>query len=210
MAENYSDEGIATRLGRGDEESWAHVVDVVLPKVREALRRRCGGGAPWCEGEAAVSSACRTIYRRLKEGPGFTGLASWNDLEGLLVTIARNKFVTMLRKSAREAEAMLSPRVVDVEGRAALDPIAPLLTAEVVAAMSALLDDLRSPWEQFVFRGKLDGLQESEIAARWAEEHGGARTRYMVRETWRQIRDRIRRQHADLIEDFESAGPVGK
>jgi len=199
MNEDFSDEGIASRLGRGDEESWAYVVDVVLPKVREALRRRCGGGAPWCEGEAAVSSACRTIYRRLKEEPGLTSLASWNDLEGLLVTIARNKFVSMLRKSAREAEALAFPRSLAIEGQSGHDPIAPLVTNEVIAAVSRLLDDLRSPWEQFVFRGKLDGLQESEIAERWAEDHAGAKTRYMVRETWRQIRDRLRHRHADVI-----------
>ena len=47
--------------------------------VRAAIRGRCGPGKPWLSDEDAVHSACRTTFRRLKEGLIDEGLDDWDD-----------------------------------------------------------------------------------------------------------------------------------
>ena len=68
MANDPADESLRSRLLRGDEDAWAVVYEEIVPRVRATIRGRCGPGKPWMGAEDAVHSACRTTFRRLKEG----------------------------------------------------------------------------------------------------------------------------------------------
>ena len=68
MPEIPSDESLRSRLLRGDESAWAVVYAEIVPKAVAKIRGRFGPGERWMSAEEAVASACRTTYRRLKEG----------------------------------------------------------------------------------------------------------------------------------------------
>ena len=114
MADDPEDESLRSRLLRGDETAWAVVDAEVIPRAVAKIRGRFGPGERWMSAEEAVASACRTTFRRLKEGLLASGLESYDDVLSLLTLVARNKFIDGLRKVG--AEARWRPRPGPIRG----------------------------------------------------------------------------------------------
>jgi DNA-directed RNA polymerase specialized sigma24 family protein len=206
MAKDPADESLRSQLLRGDEAAWAVVDAVIIPRAVAKIRGRFGPGERWMSAEEAVASACRTTFRRLKEGLLAGGLESYEDVLNLLTLVARNKLIDGLRKAGAEARWEASARAEQVRAEDARQ--SPVLRELCWAEASLRMDEclakldaaLAGDTERLVFRGKLEGLSEREIAERVEAELGGRMTVFMVREHWRAIRGRSRRlipQHLD-------------
>src|SRR3954468_12673210 len=115
MANDPASEPLRSRLLRGDEDAWAVVYEQIVPKVRAAIQGRCGPGKPWMGAEDAVHSACRTTFRRLKQGLLADGLDDWDDVLRLLLAVTYNKIVDTLRKAESEARWQAAARA-EAEG----------------------------------------------------------------------------------------------
>src|SRR3954451_1277024 len=102
MPDGSSDGSLRSRLLRGDEPAWAVVYEEIAPRAVAKIRGRFGPGERWMSAEEAVASACRTTFRRLKEGLMADGLEGYDDLLHLLILVARNKFIDGLRKAGAE------------------------------------------------------------------------------------------------------------
>jgi DNA-directed RNA polymerase specialized sigma24 family protein len=208
MADDPADESLRSRLLRGDDAAWAVVYAEVVPKAVAKIRARFGPGERWISAEEAVASACRTTFRRLKEGLLASGLECYDDVLNLLTLVARNKLIDGLRKAGAEARWAATARAAAEQGRAEDARQSPVLSAlcwaeashQMDACLAKLDAALAGETERLVFRGKLDGLTEREIAERVEAEHGGRMTVFMVREHWRAVRARFRRlipEHLD-------------
>ena len=208
MADDPADESLRSRLLRGDEAAWAVVAAEIIPGAVAKIRGRFGPGERWMSAEEAVASACRTTFRRLKEGLLASGLECYDDMLNLLTLVARNKLIDGLRKAGAEARWEVAARAEAEQVRAGNARQSPVLRelcwAEASRQMDVCLERLDAALagdtEQLIFRGKLDGLTEREIAERVEAELGRRMTVFMVREHWRAIRARFRRlipEHLD-------------
>jgi DNA-directed RNA polymerase specialized sigma24 family protein len=199
------DASLRSRLAEGDEAAWAVVYADLVPRAVAKIRGRFGPASRWMTAEEAVASACRTTYRRLKEGLLAEGPRSYDDLLNLLLLIARNKFIDGLRRSEAEGKwaAARADRAADAAGGSPV--VAELLLAEADGRMDECLRRLAAAVaegpETVIFRGKLDGLSEREIAAKVEAELGGRMTAFMVREHWRAIRARFRRLLPEYLDE---------
>lgn len=214
MSNDPAGESLRSRLLRGDEDAWAVVYDEIVPKVRATIRGRYGPGKPWMAADDAVNSACRTTFRRLKEGLLVDGLNDWDDLLRLLLAVARNKIVDVLRRAESEARWQAAARA-EVEAGGDGTPesrtvLVGLIAAEAeresAASWAKVVASLANDAERLVFQGKLDGLTEQEIADAVEARFGGRMTRFIVREDWRAIRARLRRAFPDLLGEPETDG----
>jgi DNA-directed RNA polymerase specialized sigma24 family protein len=212
MANDPACESLRSRLLRGDEDAWAVVYEEIVPKVRAAIRGRCGPGKPWMGAEDAVHSACRTTFRRLKAGLLADGLNDWDDVLRLLLAVAHNKIVDALRRAEPEARWQAATRVeAEGSGGPGGSPVlVELIAAEAerasVASWEKVVASLANDTERLVFQGKLDGLTEQEIAEAVEARFGGRMTRFIVREDWRAIRARLRRTFPGLLGVPETDG----
>jgi len=206
MADDPADESLRSRLLRGDEAAWAVVYAEVVPRAVAKIRGRFGPGERWMSAEEAVASACRTTFRRLKDGLMANGLRSYDDVLDLLILVARNKFIDGLRKAGAEAKWQATAQA-EVEGAHVEDGMeSPVLKELFLAEADRQMDEslarldaaLADDTERLVFRGKLDGQTEREIAERVEAALGGRMTVFMVREHWRAIRARARRIFPEL------------
>src|SRR3982751_5253403 len=102
MAVDPSDESLRSKLLGGDEAAWAVVYAEIVPKAVAKIRGRFGPGERWISAEEAVASACRTTFRRLREGLMADGLKAYDDVLNLLILVARNKFIDGLRKAGAQ------------------------------------------------------------------------------------------------------------
>lgn len=205
MSNDPAGDSLRSRLLRGDEDAWAVVYDEIVPKVRATIRGRCGPGKPWMGAEDAVHSACRTTFRRLKEGLLADGLNDWDDVLRLLLAVAHNKIVDTLRRAESEAKWQATSRadaarIGDPRGSPVLvELIAVEAERESAASWAKVVAALANETERLVFQGKLDGLTEREIAEAVEARDGGRMTRFIVREDWRAIRARLRRLFPELL-----------
>lgn len=209
MSEGPLDGTLRSRLASGDEAAWAIVYAEIVPKAVGKIRRKFGPASRWMTAEEAVASACRTTYRRLKEGLMVDGLKGYDDLLSLLLLIARNKFIDGLRKA--EAQGKWAARVradaseCHIKDSGGSLVLGELFIAEADRRMDECLVKLDNAvaegTERIVFQGKLDGLNEREIAAKVEAELGGRMTVFMVREHWRAIRSRFRRLLPEYLGD---------
>jgi DNA-directed RNA polymerase specialized sigma24 family protein len=203
-----SDGSLRSKLLLGDEAAWAVVYAEVVPKAVAKIRARFGPGERWISAEDAVESACRTTFRRLKEGLLAGGLERYDDVLNLLTLVARNKLIDGLRKAGAEARWEAAARTEAEQARAKDARQSPVLrelcwaeaSREMDVCLAKLDATVAGDTERLVFRGKLEGLTEREIAERVEAELGGRMTVFMVREHWRAIRARFRRlipEHLD-------------
>ena len=209
MANDPAYEPLRSRLLRGDEDAWAVIYEQIVPKVKATIQGRCGPGKPWMDAEDAVHSACRTTFRRLKEGLLADGLNDWDDVLRLLLAVAHNKIVDTLRKAGSEARWQAAAGAA-AEGNAGPEGspvLVELITAEAeresAASWAKVVASLADDTERLVFQAKLDGLTEQKIAEAVEARFGGRMTRFIVREDWRAIRARLRRTFPGLL-----GGPV--
>jgi DNA-directed RNA polymerase specialized sigma24 family protein len=198
MPEDPKDDSIRDKLLRGDEDAWAKVFHEIMPRARSAIRRRFGTDQRSIDAEDGVNSALRTIYRRLKEDLLAEDLNCWDDLQGLLIQVAHRKLVDILRKSkAEDARGGLYQSEKERNDANVKDSVVlrPIYEREIDRAMDEFLrllyDALENETERIVFQGKLDKLKESDIADRVEAKTRERMTAYMVRETWRKIRERF-------------------
>jgi DNA-directed RNA polymerase specialized sigma24 family protein len=212
MANDPACESLQSRLLRGDEGAWAVIYDEIVPRVRATIQGRCGPGKPWMDAEDAVHSACRTTFRRLKEGLLTDGLNDWDDVLRLLLAVAHNKIVDTLRRAESEARRQAAARA-EAEGSGGpegspvlVELIAAEAERESAASWAKLVASLANDTERLVFQGKLDGLTEQEIAEAVEARFGGRMTRFIVREDWRAIRARLRRTFPGLLGGPETDG----
>jgi DNA-directed RNA polymerase specialized sigma24 family protein len=197
---------IGMRLIHDDVDAWTQVYEEVFPRAREIIHRKFGPDKRWWSADDAVASACRTTYRRLKEGLSGHDLNSWEDLRRLIVAVASNKIIDCIRKAEVEGKWADRARadaseITDGKASAVLND---LFAAESDRAMREALqnleNDLEDAAERIVFRGKLEKLDEKRIASKVHSETGEAMTVYMVREIWRTIRARLNRRFPELRE----------
>jgi DNA-directed RNA polymerase specialized sigma24 family protein len=203
-----SEGSLRSRLVRGDEAAWAVVYAEVVPRAVAKIRARFGPGEGWISAEDAVESACRTTFRRLKEGLLASGLERYDDVLNLLTLVARNKLIDGLRKAGAEARWEAAARAEAEQLQAGDSRQSPVLrelcwaeaSLQMDACLARLDAALSGDTERLVFRGKLEGLTERKIAEQVEAELGGRMTVFMIREHWRSIRARFRRlipEHLD-------------
>jgi RNA polymerase sigma factor (sigma-70 family) len=185
---------LADLLRANDEATWQLVETDVLPKVLRALERRFGPGRHWQDLHDVAQSAQRTALRRLQAhaDPQLEELETLAQFENWLVIVARNKFISALRRVATEKthapalERFLQTRQLEP----APSPLAELgqeAADEVVRRLETLLPEEDRP----VFRGKL--AQESQVAI---AAQLGCSTR-TVTSRWKQIKARLLREAAE-------------
>ena len=129
----------------------------------------------------------------------------------LLILVARNKFIDSLRKAGAEGKWAATARADAEEAHVGDARESPVLRELFMAEADRRMDEclakldaaLADDTERLIFRGKLDGLTEREIAAKVEAELGGRMTVFMVREHWRAIRARSRR----LIPEYLGESP---
>lgn len=176
MRSNSNISNLADRLREGDEAVWRQVEDDVVPRVLAALRRRFGPGLRWHDLEGFARSAQRVACQRLqaRDNSRLEEVETLDQLTDWLVVAAARKFKDALRRSGHEmAQARAHAELADASRHAA---------QALVADLEACLED---PTDQTVFRGKLEGRNEAEIAM----QLGCSRRK--VRGIWARLRRRL-------------------
>jgi DNA-directed RNA polymerase specialized sigma24 family protein len=171
------------RLRQSDAEATACLLNRMLPRVQQALRRRFGVTVGWRDPEDFAQSIARTVLRRVQDDALPDDMTD-EQFEGWLVRVASNKVIDALRRRRTEQDhaARLADLWESARAESAADGEEQVWMKDLVEAVEA---DLADDMERAVFRGKLAEEDEETIA------FAIKRTPRTVRAVWRRIRERM-------------------
>jgi RNA polymerase sigma factor (sigma-70 family) len=195
-------------LRAGDGAAWSDVFERLLPRATSAIRRSFGSTIARSEnaGGEAVASACRSIYRNLREGK--FELENWDDLTGLFIRIAIHKCIDRLRAERRLVTMTDLGQALDSDN-AALEPLDParspsdeLLRTEALKEFRRVVDLVRrrlnrrnEKWRA-IFNLRLEGTYTIAEIARVV-----GCTQHSVKRVWHEAVEMVKQLYRGSLPD---------